>query len=74
MFKEFLLKKMLKSQLVGVPPEQQEKIVAAVERNPELFQNIAKEMQAKIKEGKSQMAAAMEVMQAHKSEIEQAVR
>lgn len=73
MFKEFLMRKMLKSQLAGMSQEQQEQIIAMVERNPELFQNIAKEMQVKMKEGKSQMAAAMEVMQAHRGDIEQAL-
>jgi len=73
MFKEFLLKKMLASRLTGMPHEQQEKIVAAVERNPELFQTIALEIQTKIKEGKEEMAAAMEVMQMHQSEIESAM-
>ena len=74
MFKEFLLKKMLKSQLAGMPPEQQEKIIAMIERNPEFFKTIALEMQAKMKGGKDQMAAAMEVLQAHQGEIEQAMR
>lgn len=65
---------MLASQLRELPKDQQEKILAAVEGNPELFETIALEMQAKIKEGKGEMAAAMEVMQAHRNDIEQAMR
>ena len=34
-----------------------------------LFQNIATEVQAKMKEGKDQMAATMEVMQKHQGEL-----
>ena len=74
MFKELLLKKMLAVQLKGVPQDQQEKILAMVERNPKLFQTIAEEMQTKIKGGKDQMAAAMEVMRTHQQEIQDAMR
>ena len=74
MFKEFLLKKMLKSQLARVPAREQEKILAMVERNPELFQTIAMEMQAKMKEGKDQTSAAMEVMRLHQKEIQDSMR
>ena len=53
-----------------VPKEQQEQLVQMIETNPELFQTIAKETQAKMKGGKDQMTAAMEVMQAHRAELE----
>ena len=69
MIKDFLMKKMLKSQMKGMPEAEQEKMIKLVTENPELFQKIAVEMQAKIKEGKDQMTAAMEVMQAHQEEL-----
>jgi len=69
MLKEFLLKKMLKSQLKDMPKDQQEKIFKLVSENPELFQKIATEAQAKIKEGKDQMSAMMEVMGEHQDEL-----
>jgi len=69
MFKEFLMKKMLKSKMKDVPEAEQEKMMKLVTENPELFQNIALEIQSKMKEGKDQMAATMEVMQAHKDEL-----
>ena len=53
MLKNFLIKKMLKSQLNGIPEAEQEKIIGMIEKNPQLFQIIAKEAQAKIKEGKN---------------------
>ena len=69
MLKKFLLKKMLKSKLQGVPEEEQDKLLSAIEKNPQLFQSIAVEVQQKIKEGKDQMTATMEVMQAHQDEL-----
>ena len=60
---------MLKSQLKDVPEEQQEMLLRGFEKNPQLFENIAKETQAKMKEGKDQMTATMEVMQKHQDEL-----
>lgn len=73
MLKNFLLRKMLKSQLKDVPQEEQEKLIAMIEKNPELFQKIATEAQAKMKDGKDQMSAMMEVMQSHQEELKKAM-
>ena len=73
MFKEFLLKKVIKSQLKGVPDEQIDQIIAVVEKNPELFKKIGEEIKAKTKAGRSEMAASMEVMRAHQHEIQKAI-
>ncbi len=67
--KTLLLKKTLASQLKGVPQEQQDKILKAVEENPDLFQKIALEMQSEMKKGKDQMAAAMSVMPKYQEEL-----
>ena len=69
MFKNFLIRKMIKSQLKGVPEAEQERIIKIVQENPALFQKIAAEVQAKMKAGKNQMAAVQEVMAAHKNEL-----
>ncbi len=69
MIKDFLMKKMIKSQMKDMPEAEQEKMIKLVTENPELFQKIALETKAKMKEGKDQMAAAMEVMQAHQEEL-----
>jgi predicted phage-related endonuclease len=64
------MKRMLKSQLKGVPEDQQEKLLTMIEKNPELFQKIAKEIQNKMKnENKEQMAATMEVMKKYQNEL-----
>jgi len=69
MFKQFLLKKMLKGQLDGVPKEDQERMFSMIEKNPELFQKIALEIQGKIKEGKDQMSATLEVTEKYQAEL-----
>ncbi len=65
-----LLKKMLKNQLKGVPEDQQNKILQAVEKNPKLFADIAAEVEAKMKGGLDQQAATMEVMMSHRTELQ----
>jgi len=74
MFKRFVMKKMLKSQLKGLPESQQEKLIAMIEQNPDLFSNIAKEVKQKTKEGLDQMSATMVVMQKHQKEIQEALK
>ncbi|TSC63015.1 MAG: hypothetical protein G01um101448_155 [Parcubacteria group bacterium Gr01-1014_48] len=73
-FKNFVMRKLMEKQMKGVPKEQQEKIIQAMEANPELFQKIAAEIKNKTKQGKSQMQASMEVMRAHQSELQKAMR
>ncbi len=68
-FKNLAMKQMLKSQMKGVPEEQQEKILAAIEKNPQFFEDIAAKVQQKIKEGKDQMSATMEVMRENQDEL-----
>ena len=52
-----------------VPQAEQEKLLKMVEKNPDLFMKIAAEVQARMKEGKSEMDAAMEVMKSHEAEL-----
>jgi hypothetical protein len=73
-FKDLILRKMLKSQLKGVPEAQQEMIINAVEKNPKLFEDIAKEVQEKVKGGMDQQAATMQVMMAHQKELQEAMK
>ena len=70
MFKEFLMKQMLKRQLKGMPQAEQDRIIKAVSSNPELFQKIAKETQEKVKGGMSQMHATMAATQKYKEELQ----
>lgn len=71
MFKNFLLKKMLRTQ--GIPETQIDMVIEMMEKNPELFKKIAEEIQAKIKDGKDQQAASIEVMQKYQTELKKLV-
>jgi len=68
-FKNFVMKQAIKSQMKGVPKEQQDMMMRAVEKDPQFFENIAKEIEQKVKEGKSKTAASMEVMRKHQDEL-----
>ncbi len=67
MFKNFLLKKMLRSQ--GVPEAQIDTVINMMEKNPELFKTIALEIKEKTKNGMDQMTSSMEVMKKYESEL-----
>lgn len=69
-FKNFLMKQMLKRQLKGVPEAEQDKLIALIEQNPDFFKNIAEEVDAKVKSGRDQQAAIMEVMRQHQGELQ----
>ncbi len=65
------MKKMLGSQLKksGLPPAQQEKLMEAMMKNPELFKKIGEEIKALEKSGKNQVFASMEVMKKYQNEL-----
>lgn len=70
MIKEFLMKKMLRSQLKGMPEAEQDKMIKLVVKNPEFFQSLATEIKTEIKNGKDQQSAAIEVMGRHKDKLQ----
>lgn len=70
MFKEFLMKKLIQSKLGNLPKDQQEKIITLVTKNPELFQEIALKIKAKIDGGMDQNKATMTVMMDYKEKIQ----
>lgn len=68
--KNFAMRKLLERQLKDAPPEQREMITALMEKNPAVFEKIAKEMQEELKKnGNNQMAAAMKVLPKYQKEI-----
>ncbi len=69
MFKDFLLKQMLKRQLKGMPEAEQDRIITIVTKNPELFQKIATEAQEHMKGGMDQQAAMKKVMGKYQDEL-----
>ena len=68
-FKNFLMPPPHHPTTTDIPEAEQEKMLSVIEKNPDFFQNIASEAQAKIKEGKDQMTATMEVMKKHQEEL-----
>jgi 2-oxo-4-hydroxy-4-carboxy--5-ureidoimidazoline (OHCU) decarboxylase len=69
MIKDFLMRKMLERQLKNVPKDQQEKMIAMITKNPELFQKIAMEVKTKTDSGMDQMKATMEVMKNYEGQL-----
>lgn len=69
MLKRFLMKQAMKSQLKGVPQAEQDMLLDLVERNPEFFENLAKELQEGMKAGRDQQAVMMELMAKHKDTL-----
>jgi hypothetical protein len=66
----FFIKTLLKKKLKGmVPDDQIDMFITMVEKNPALFEQIAKEIQEKISQGMDQQAASMKVMESHKAEL-----
>lgn len=66
----FVMRKMLKSQMKGLPEAQQEIILSAFEKDPNLFKKIAEEIKQKTKNGQNEQFASMEVMMKYKSQIQ----
>lgn len=64
------MKQVIKRQLKGMPEAEIDRIIAVVEKNPELFKKIGDEIKAKVKSGRSEQAASMEVMRAHQGELQ----
>lgn len=70
MIKEFLLKQAVKRGTKNLPKEQADMLQVAVEKNPELFTKIAKEIEELKKQGKPEMYAALDVMKKYQKEMQ----
>ncbi|MDP9249601.1 MAG: hypothetical protein M3M85_03805 [bacterium] len=67
MFKDFLLRKVLRKQ--GVPEPQIDIFIRMMEKNPELFKTIAREIKEKMDQGMDQASASMAVMKKYETEL-----
>ena len=65
MFQNFMMKAMLKKQMKGLSDAQQESILAAIEKNPDLFMKIAEDVKSSMAQGLSQQDALARAMQEH---------
>jgi len=69
--KSFATRKLMERQLKGMPKEQQELIMTMMEKDPKLFETIAKEIDAEKKKGLTDMAASMKVMPKYQAQLQQ---
>lgn len=68
--KNFAMRKLLERQMKNAPEEQKQMVMGLLEKDPKLFEQIAKEMQDELKKnGNNQMAAAMKVLPKYQKEI-----
>ncbi len=74
MFQNFMLKQMLKSKMKGVPPQEQERILGMVEKNPDFFKMIGEEVEKRKKSGQSELEATMEVMRLHQADFQKLMK
>lgn len=65
------MKAMMSKQLKGMPKEMQEKILGMVEKNPEFFEKMSKEIKARTDAGQDQMMAMQTVAKEHQAELQQ---
>lgn len=69
MIKEFFLKQAMKYGAKDLPKDQREMLEKMLEKNPELFTKIAKEIEALKKSGKPEMYAALDVMKKYEKDL-----
>ncbi len=66
----FFIKTLLKKKLKGsVPDDQLDMFIEVVEKNPEFFERMVKEIQSKVSTGVSQQDASMAVLKNHQDEL-----
>ncbi len=70
MIKEFLMKQAIKHGTKNLPKDQAAMLQAAVEKDPKLFEKIAKEIEELKKAGKPEMYAALDVMKKYQKELQ----
>lgn len=60
----------MKKQLKSLPEKEQERIMNAVESNPDFFIKISEEIKEKMNGGMGQTEASMYIMRKHQAEIQ----
>ena len=73
-FKNFMLRQALKAKMKDVPEAEREKLLAAMEKHPEFFKKIGDEVQKRVKNGQSEMAATLGVMREHQAEMQKIIQ
>jgi hypothetical protein len=68
--RDFFIKQAVKRGTKDLPKDQQEMLQKAVEKDPELFSKIAKEIDVLKKQGKPEMYASLDVMKKYQKELQ----
>ena len=68
--RDFFVKQAVKHGTKNMPKDQAALLSAAVEKNPELFTKIAKEIEVLKKQGKPEEYAAFDVMKKYQKELQ----
>ena len=72
--KNFLTRKMLERHLKKLPEGQRAMFMKMFEKDPALFEKIAKEVKEKKDQGQDEMLATVAVMKKYQSEMQQLMR
>lgn len=68
-FKNIIMKHAMKSQIKNLPAAEQERVLRAMEKDPEFFENITKQIDQRVKQGKGKTQASMEVMRENQGKL-----
>ncbi len=69
--RDFFVKQAVKYGAKDLPKDQKDKLMSAVEKNPELFNKISKEIEELKKQGKPEMYASLDVMKKYQKELQE---
>ena len=68
--KSFITRKLIERQMKHLPEAQRELVIKMVEENPALFEEIAREVEEKKKQGQDEMLAAATVMKKYQPDMQ----
>lgn len=68
--KKAAMRLMFAKQLKGVPPAAREAMLTAIDKHPEFFKKIAKEIDARVKSGQDKMFATQAVVMQYRAELQ----
>ena len=69
MFKNFIMKQMLKQQMKHLPQDQQDKILKMIDEHPDFFEKVAGDVKKKMDGGMDQNTATMAVMRENQEQL-----
>ena len=68
--KDFVQRKVIEKKLANLPPAQREMFTKLMEKNPDLFNKIGKEVEERKKKGQDELMASMAVMKKYEGELQ----